>query len=456
MTDRIKAALEKQRPRVFPEANARQAFQTQLQLAESQWLAADRIAGGQLQRLKRIVQFAARQTAYYGERIAPDAVADAQSLADALACLPVLSRDTLRTVGETLRAAKLPEGHKIAGELSSSGSTGMVVRLMTSNVMSHWQNTLGVRSHLWAGRDFSLPIAVIRREKPGVAAYPNGIQARRWGPPSYYPFPTGNGYQLNARASLEDQWEWLTRLKPSYLLTVPSIIRSFAQRAPADVREALPLKGISTIGEVVDPELRALIRDKFGVAIHDLYSSEEAGCIAVQCPDAANYHVQGEGIILEILREDGTPCVPGEVGRVVVTPLMNFATPLIRYELGDYAEAAEPCECGRGLPTLKRIVGRRRNILVTPDGRHFWPTLHARHLQAIVRIKAHQFRQVSRDVIEVWLAVDDAVSAQQEEDMRAVVADALPARFDVRFHYVTEFPRNASGKHEEFVSLVSA
>jgi len=61
----------------------------------------------------------------------------------------------------------------------------------------------------------------------------------------------------------------------------------------------------------------------------------------------------------------------GQVGRVVVTDLHNFATPLIRYDLGDYAEMADTCPCGRGLPALKRIMGRRRNMVRLPDGRSF-------------------------------------------------------------------------------------
>ena len=39
---------------------------------------------------------------------------------------------------------------------------------------------------------------------------------------------------------------------------------------------------------------------------------------------------------------------------MVITDLHNFATPLIRYELGDYAEVGTPCPTGRGLPVLNR------------------------------------------------------------------------------------------------------
>ena len=44
-------------------------------------------------------------------------------------------------------------------------------------------------------------------------------------------------------------------------------------------------------------------------------------------------------------------------GRIVVTALNNFATPLIRYEIGDYAEVGEICSCGRG---FRPPTGRRR------------------------------------------------------------------------------------------------
>ena len=65
-----------------------------------------------------------------------------------------------------------------------------------------------------------------------------------------------------------------------------------------------------------------------------------------------------EAIIVEVLDDEGRPCKDGAIGRVVATPLFNLAGPLIRYATGDFAEAGT-CECGRTLPTLKRIAPRR-------------------------------------------------------------------------------------------------
>ena len=56
-----------------------------------------------------------------------------------------------------------------------------------------------------------------------------------------------------------------------------------------------------------------------------MYTCQEAGYIALQCPDHAHYHVQSENLIVEILDGDGNPCAPGESGRVVLSDLHNLS-----------------------------------------------------------------------------------------------------------------------------------
>ena len=124
-----------------------------------------------------------------------------------------------------------------------------------------------------------------------------------------------------------------------------------------------------TFGEILEPVCRATCQQVFGVKVVDMYSSQEVGYIALQCPEHEHYHVQAENLLVEVLAEDGRGCGPGEVGRVVVTTLHNFAMPLLRYDIGDYAEVGASCPCGRGLGVLTRILGRQRNLLVLPDGR---------------------------------------------------------------------------------------
>ena len=48
----------------------------------------------------------------------------------------------------------------------------------------------------------------------------------------------------------------------------------------------------------------------------------------MKCPECNNFHVM-EGVIVEILNDNNQPCQTGEIGRLVITDLHNFATPLI-------------------------------------------------------------------------------------------------------------------------------
>ena len=79
------------------------------------------------------------------------------------------------------------------------------------------------------------------------------------------------------------------------------------------------LRAIRPFGEAVTDSLRALLHEAWRAPVLDGYSAVDAGIIALQCPQHPHFHVQSEGVLLEVLREDDSVCGPGEVGRVVVT-----------------------------------------------------------------------------------------------------------------------------------------
>ena len=91
--------------------------------------------------------------------------------------------------------------------------------------------------------------------------------------------------------------------------------------------------------------------------------------IASECAAHRGMHTMAEGLYVEVETPDG-PARPGEVGSILVTDLLNFAMPLIRYRIGDMGSwAAGRCPCGRGLPRLEHVAGRVTDFLVGGDGR---------------------------------------------------------------------------------------
>ena len=155
---------------------------------------------------------------------------------------------------------------------------------------------------------------------------------------------------------------------------------------------------------------------------------------------------------MEVLGEDGRPCAPGETGRVVLTTLHNFALPLIRYEIGDFAEVGAPCDCGRGLPVLKRIHGRRRNMIVLPDGRRHWPSFPAEIWRAVAPVE--QFRLVQRvpGAIEAEYVMQRELAREEKAQLEMILASRFGHRFEIVWRRCAMIDRGPGYKFEDFVS----
>jgi len=263
---------------------------------------------------------------------------------------------------------------------------------------------------------------------------------------------------LNVNCSVAEQADWLQREDPDYLLTFPSIAHRLADHCLAEGIRFPRLRKIETITERLSQHTRDSCLAAFGVPIVDMYSSREAGYLALQCPEYEHYHVQSEATLVEILDPRGRPCKPGEVGRVVVTPLHNFAMPLIRYDIGDYAEVGKPCPCGRELPVITRILGRRQDKVHLPTGEERWSLLSSgsiKKLLACAPIREYQMVQKAIDEIEMRLVVECNLAADEEVNLCDWVCQTFGYPFKVSLVCLDQIPRGAGGKTRDFISELS-
>jgi phenylacetate-CoA ligase len=418
------------------------------QLDRSQWLAPDALVAQQLRQLDAVLRQAHATVPYYRERWSGRYLPDVELTATRFARLPILTRRDLQEHFDALRSRDVPTTHGAPSEQLTSGSTGSPVRSLATPLVALFWNAFTLRDHAWHRRDLTGKLAVMR----------SGVETKEhdsWGPATVG-LATGRSAGMSAHADVAEQLEWLERQQPAYLLTYPSIVVELAKLSLRRGVRLAGLREVRTFAEALAPDARALSRRAWDVPLTDLYSTTETGYIALQCPESEQYHVQSEGVLLEILDDDGAPCPPGRVGRVVLTTLQNFAMPLVRYEVGDYAEPGEPCPCGRGLPVLRRILGRVRNMLVTADGRRSWPMFGTRKLVEIAPVRQHQLVQKAYDLIEVKLVIARPVTPDEEERMRRLILSLMPSGMRLHFSYVDDIPRNPGGKFEDFVSEVAA
>jgi phenylacetate-CoA ligase len=130
-----------------------------------------------------------------------------------------------------------------------------------------------------------------------------------------------------------------------------------------------PINAVFTSSEPLFDLHRQEMERSFGADVFDHYGQAERVAAASDCPEHRGLHVHPEYGVLELVK-GGSRVSTGERGEIVGTGLNNLAMPLIRYRTGDIAElSGDKCPCGRGLPLLKAVDGRKADCIVTPEGR---------------------------------------------------------------------------------------
>ncbi len=422
------------------------AMQYQLEL--SQWWPPEVLQQQQFAQLNLLVKHAYQTVPFYREHFRGASFDPGAKLTpERFAQLPLLRRRDIQSAGQALLSQQVPTDHGEVGSGKTSGSTGIPIQYFSTQLTGFLFNVLSLRDNLWHGRDFRRKLAVIRESIKHSAR-------DAWGIPTSAIFDTGPYVSLDIRTDLATQLTWLQEEQPDYLVSYPSNIEALAALCVAKGIRLEGLREVRTLSETLSPELRVACREAWGVPIADMYSASEIGYIALQCPDYEHYHIQSEAVLVEVLSAEGQPCGPGEIGRIVLTSLHNFAMPLIRYEIGDYVQLGEPCPCGRGLPVITRIMGRLRNLVTLPDGRQNWPILRTRYLMEVFPLRQIQVVQRSLEQIEVKLVVARPLLPEEESKYIAILQGSLGYPFQISFSYHDAIPRSASGKYEDFVSAI--
>jgi phenylacetate-CoA ligase len=427
----------------------------QFQLEQSQWWSEDELVSAQLKQLSLLLQHAVNTVPYYKKCYSkiPFDFSGRLTLNE-WRRLPILTRDDLQKAGNSLNSKAVPKRHGDLHNQRSSGSTGKPVSIKQTALSNVYWESFTLRESLWHKRDMRSKLAVIRHSRNVAKRNPKGLRGGGWGSPYEGMYETGPGVYMHSSEAIPDQAEWLLCEEPDYLLAYPSVLHELARYFIKNGLELSNLKHARAFGEVLDENTRQACRQAWNVTVVDGYSSNEVGNMAFQCPEHEHLHIQSESLLLEILDDAGNPCRPGETGRVIVTPLHNYATPLLRYAVGDYAEVGAACDCGRGLPVIKRVLGRSRNLATMPDGRKFWPGIQLTDFGKIAPVTQAQLVQHSIEHLEARLVVDTAVTHEQEVALAKLIQELFGFSFLVTFSYLDEIPRSPTDKYEDFLSEV--
>ncbi len=401
---------------------------------------------------RQLATFAYRYSPFYKDRLQPlFRNGDDPDLA-AWGDIAVLRRADLATQIDRINPAELPPQLGTVTVMRTSGTSGPRMAVRTCALARIAAACMMHRMYRWHGFDLSASLASIRYYSSGRRTFPDGETSRQWS----YPGPQSEHFTIDIRHPIDKLADWLCRRRPGYLLTFPSLAEELATQHGADIRAHAAPKAVIAISEIVTNHARERVREAFGCEMAQIYACAEMGCISLQRPGSVESTICEESVFVEILDEDGNEVGPGETGRVVLTSLYNYATPFIRYEIGDYATRS--AESGDVLPhaRLGRIEGRARNALVDARNRRVWPSAAlTRELLDLIPPGRFQIRQSEPTKIELIYCRRADRRSPDRQPIEEYFSRLLQRPIHATLTPADSIPRSSGGKHEAVISTAA-
>jgi phenylacetate-CoA ligase len=301
-----------------------------------------------------------------------------------------------------------------------------------------------VRHNRWAGWDVGDKAALLwgaPRDRP-----PTNWRGRLRGLLLREPLWLDTGYVTESE--LAAFHAALHRYRPKIIQAYARSAVMFARYLQAQNLRAYRPKAIVTSAELLEPAEREVLEQVFGCPVFNRYGCREVSVIASECNAHTGLHVMAEGLYVEVETPQG-PAAPGEMGSILVTDLLNYAMPLIRYRIGDMGSwAAGQCPCGRTLPRLDNVAGRVTDFLVGCDDRLvsgvFLATYVVAQRPSLGQVQIHQGRPAA-----VTYRVKPGRGFRPVEDkdyLSSTTRQYLGERAEVDVQIVDDLPNESSGK----------
>lgn len=254
---------------------------------------------------------------------------------------------------------------------------------------------------------------------------------------------------------LENQIRQIQEFDPQVITAYPSCVRIVAKEiADRDLHNIrIPL--VFTGGESFDSCTRELIESTLGSEVFDAYGANEVGGVSMECIRHSGYHIWGDSVIVEILR-DGEKASIAEEGEITVTNLTNYSMPFIRYNLHDMGKLlGDKCSCGNPFPLMAISDGRESEIIHLCNGRSVSALAACGFLTWLRGIKQFQVTQERYDKFTVRIMKENGFSDRTIEEVKQALRSRL-GEVEIDAVVVDDIPRERTGKLQAFVSKIHA
>ncbi|MEX2757464.1 MAG: phenylacetate--CoA ligase family protein, partial [Candidatus Sigynarchaeota archaeon] len=241
----------------------------------------------------------------------------------------------------------------------------------------------------------------------------------------------------------------LNKIRPKSIVAYVQSLYEMARFIDKRNLTVPPLHSVIVSAGTLTDDVRAFIERVFKCKVFNRYGSREVGLTASSCDKENQLHINMLQKYIEIVDDQYNVVQEHERGNIIVTNLLCYAMPLVRYMIGDRgALNFSPCSCGRGLARLENVFGRvvdvfknRKGELI--DGEYFTHLFYFRE-----NVKKFQVVQEKIDEINIAIVTDNSKSLDHsvENDILEKVCLVMGQDCTVNLRYVDEIPPSSSGK----------
>jgi len=340
-----------------------------------------------------------------------------------LAKLPIIEREQLQRDPEYFESSSSRRGRDI--EVRSGGSTG-APRLVKWNTAAVFQNA----GH--AERERSIIAGKVGR----LVGYRESVIASRFGSEQdvqaiyrdYALLPKRTSIQYQQLSLLdppEHNVQQLNQFRPDVIRSYGSYLGRLFEWLHSTGTPFHKPKVVFYDADELPVTARSLITDEFGIEVLSAYQAVEAFKIGFECDRHTGIHLNVDIYPLRFVDDAGTDVEDGSSGQIVVSNLVNSATVLLNYRLGDVARmTGAACLCGRTLPVMSYIEGRTDDWIRLISGESVHPQSVRTLFTDETSVKRYQVIQQRLDHFSVSIE-----SLQQDDALEERIRNRFKERF---------------------------
>jgi len=417
-------------------------------LEESQWWPAEKLRNYQREELKRLLKHAYEQCRFYRETFEKlDLTPEAVNKYEAFRRLPIIEKADIRARKEDMIAGNW---RGKTWTKSTGGSTGVPLELDYTPESYDWRVAAWKRGYAWAGCEDGMRQVWIYGGDVGspsaFSQWKKRLHERIYGRVTFDCF-----YLTEER--MRECLNFIRRYRPRVIVGYTNSLYDFAKFVKTSGGLGFKLQSVITAAEKLHEFQRQDMEEVFQCGVYHTYGCREFMLIAMECPERSQMHLTSENLFVEIIKEDGTPAGPGEIGDVVITDLHNYGMPFIRYRIGDMAVASDHvCPCGRGLPMIRDVTGRTADLIKALDGKAVSGVFFPHLMKELKSVERFQVIQNRIDELEIKIVKTPEWGDSDMKFLDGEVRKVMGNEVQINYDFVPDIPLTPTGKYRVTVS----